>query len=56
MTVLAGFRALVCALLILAASTPALAEVKRFQVPLEGSPVIGPSTAPITIIEFIDYQ
>jgi protein-disulfide isomerase len=32
------------------------AEVKRYQIPLETSPVIGPANAPITIVEFIDYQ
>ena len=32
------------------------AEVARYQVPLEGSPYLGPANAPVTIIEFIDYQ
>jgi protein-disulfide isomerase len=32
------------------------AEVKRFQIPLENSPVIGSETAAVTIVEFIDYQ
>ena len=34
----------------------ASAEVKRFQIPLEDSPIIGPANAPVTIVEFIDYQ
>jgi hypothetical protein len=34
----------------------ASADVKRFQIPLENSPVIGPANAPVTIVEFIDYQ
>ena len=34
----------------------ALADVKRFQVPIADSPQLGPANAPITIIEFIDFQ
>ncbi len=34
----------------------AFAEVKRFQIPLENSPSIGPENAAVTIVEFIDYQ
>jgi hypothetical protein len=29
---------------------------QRFIVPLEDSPSYGPSAAPVTIIEFIDFQ
>lgn len=43
-------------LMVMVASTGAFAEVKRYSVPEEGSPVIGPEKAEITIIEFIDYQ
>lgn len=32
------------------------AEITRYNVPLEGSPFLGPNSAPVTIIEFIDYQ
>ncbi len=32
------------------------AEVKRFDVPIGDSPSIGPVNAPVTIIEFLDYQ
>lgn len=35
---------------------PASAEIKRFAIPLEGSPSIGPQNAPVVIVEFIDYQ
>lgn len=45
---------LVAAMMMLASATQA--EVKRYNVPDRGSPVIGPAKAAITIIEFIDYQ
>ncbi len=32
------------------------AEEKRFNVPIGDSPVYGPENAPVTIIEFLDYQ
>jgi len=32
------------------------AEEKRYQVPLEDSPSYGSGEAPVTMIEFIDYQ
>lgn len=31
-------------------------ETKRYNVSLEGSPSLGPQNAPVTIVEFIDYQ
>ena len=34
----------------------ASAEPKRFAIPLENSPSLGPQDAPVTIVEFIDYQ
>ena len=34
----------------------AQAEEKRTEVPIGNSPVMGPAEAPITIIEFIDFQ
>jgi hypothetical protein len=32
------------------------AEEKRYQIPLENSPSIGPADAPVTIFEFLDFQ
>jgi len=29
---------------------------KRYQIPLENSPSIGPADAPVTMFEFIDFQ
>jgi hypothetical protein len=34
----------------------AFADEKRFTVPIGASPSIGPSDAPVTIIEFLDFQ
>lgn len=34
----------------------AFAEIKRYDVPLQGSPSCGPENAPITMVEFLDYQ
>jgi len=34
----------------------ASAETKRYHVSLEGSPSVGMQNAPVTIVEFIDYQ
>lgn len=31
-------------------------EEKRYQIPLENSPSIGPAGAPVTIVEFLDFQ
>ena len=49
------FRILTCYLLLVACGT-AQADVKRVEVPIGDSPVIGPVDAPVTIIEFIDFQ
>lgn len=45
------------ALIFLAVSSLSLAaEPERFDVPLGNSPRLGPEDAPITIIEFLDFQ
>ncbi len=41
---------------VLIATGFALSEVKRFPIPLENSPATGADNAPVTIVEFIDYQ
>lgn len=48
-------RLLLC-LFMLLLTISAQAEIKRFEVPIGDSPSFGPETAPITIIEFIDFQ
>ena len=45
---------LVMVLSLLAAS--ASAEEKRYPVPFEDSPTLGPPDAPVTIVEFLDFQ
>ena len=35
---------------------PAGSAEKRVSVPLGNSPSLGPETAPVTIVEFIDFQ
>jgi len=34
----------------------ASAAEKRFEVPVEGSPSVGPQNAKVTIVQFTDYQ
>ncbi|HTP04955.1 MAG TPA: hypothetical protein VMM54_07355 [Nitrospirota bacterium] len=34
----------------------ASAEEKRYPVPIKDSPTLGPQDAPVTIVEFLDFQ
>jgi hypothetical protein len=34
----------------------AFSNEKRFPVPLDDSPALGPPNAPVTIVEFLDFQ
>jgi hypothetical protein len=42
--------------LLLLVSAPVLAADKRTNIPIGNSPSLGPENAPVTIIEFIDFQ
>lgn len=46
----------VLTIVFLLAAAFAQAEEKRFDVPVGDSPVLGPPDAPVTVIEFIDFQ
>jgi protein-disulfide isomerase len=48
-------HALLALLLLLAAAPVAAADV-RYTVPAGDSPSIGPASAPVTLVEFVDYQ
>jgi len=49
------FGLLMCCLLVLASAGATAAE-KRTSVPIGNSPSMGPENAPVTIIEFVDFQ
>jgi len=46
---------ILCLCIVLAVSSLS-ADEKRFAVPTGDSPSIGPEAAPVTIIEFLDFQ
>ena len=46
----------VLTVLFLLSISTAFAEGQRFQVPIADSPQLGPRDAPVTIIEFLDFQ
>ncbi len=48
-------KAALTVLFLLSIST-AFADGQRFQVPIADSPQLGPADAPVTIIEFLDFQ
>ncbi len=46
-------------LIVLAAvllALPAASQGNRVAVPLDNSPSLGPADAPVTVVEFIDFQ
>jgi hypothetical protein len=49
-------KRILCCIFILLLIGIAHAEDKRTEVPIDNSPTMGPADAPITIIEFIDFQ
>jgi len=49
-------KRLIFVLIALVITSAALAEEKRFSVPLGDSPTMGPADAAVTIVEFIDFQ
>ncbi len=51
-----GRRVVPMLLLLFLAAIPAGAAEQRTVVPLDDSPSLGPQNAPVTIVEFIDFQ
>ena len=49
-------RTLAVLLALVLAAGYAAADEKRFSVPLDDSPAMGPANAPVTIDEFLDFQ
>jgi protein-disulfide isomerase len=49
-------RPVLLAFLLLLAAAPAAAAEVRYNVPVGDSPAIGPANAPVTLVEFLDYQ
>lgn len=46
------FLILICLILV----CPSFAAENKYNISVDNSPFIGPQNAPVTIIEFIDYQ
>jgi len=49
-------KRLAIAVLVLFLAGHVAADEKRYSVPIGDSPSMGPADAPVTIIEFIDFQ
>ncbi len=50
------WRAALFFVLLSSLSLLAPADEKRYVVPIDDSPQLGPANAPVTIIEFLDFQ
>jgi hypothetical protein len=49
-------KILVVFLFACALSSPGNAAEERYNIPIDNSPILGPADAPITMIEFLDFQ
>ncbi len=49
-------KKLIFIMLVTLITVSAFAEEKRVSVPIGDSPTTGPANAPVTIIEFLDFQ
>jgi hypothetical protein len=49
-------RLILAALLVLAAALPVMSAETRIDIDVSNRPYLGPKDAPVTIIEFLDFQ
>jgi hypothetical protein len=49
-------KGLFISLILFFAASVSFAQDKQYNVPVGDSPVLGPAEAPVTIIEFLDFQ
>lgn len=49
-------KRLVLIVLLVQLACLASAQERRFSIPIDSSPSLGPVDAPVTIVEFIDFQ
>jgi hypothetical protein len=49
-------KLLLAVLLVFICSSPVYTAEERYNIPIDNCPVLGPLDAPITIIEFLDFQ
>ena len=43
-------------LFVLILSSPGNSAEERYNIPIDNCPILGPADAPVTIIEFLDFQ
>lgn len=49
-------KLLLASLFVLCLSSLGISAEERYSIPIDNCPVLGPADAPITMIEFLDFQ